>query len=118
MKVEFRKISRDTSPFSVDIDGLIVSGSFRKVREREVEVFYKMSGCIVHNCDICGEKFYLDCDESSTLLVSDGEYDGSELDVVETFDHCVDIDYIVNSELEAFKSDYHYCDTCKNNLKE
>ena len=118
MKVEFRKVSRNNSPFTIKIENITVNGFFKKLREYEVEVFYDMQGSIKHTCDRCGEDFDLICNQSSTLLISDGEYSGQELDVIESFDHNIDIDYIINSELEAFKSDYHYCEKCINNIKE
>ncbi len=118
MKIAFRKVSKDRSPFSLQIDSLEINGNFKKIKDNEVNLSLNIQGFIKHPCDICGEEFELECQESSTLLVSDGEYNGEELDVVESFDHYVNIDDIVKSEIESFKSDYHYCKKCQNKLKE
>ena len=118
MKIEFRKVSKQKSPFTMKIENLIVNGEINKLNAYEVKVSLNISGTLRHTCDRCGEEFDLKCMETSSLLISDGEYQGSEIDVIESFDHYIDIDYIVKSEIEAFKSDYHYCDLCKNNFKE
>ena len=118
MKIEFRKVPYNSSPFSIKIEDISIDGSFKKIRTDEVEIKLDMHGSTKHICDICGEEFDLICDEKSTLIISDGEYSGDEIDVIETFDHYVDIDYIIESEIEAYKSDYHYCENCKNKMKE
>ena len=118
MRVEFRKISKEESPFTKKIDNLTVTGYMKKLRDNEVKVSLNINGILKHNCDSCGKEFDLVCLETPTLLISDGEYKGSQIDVIESFDHYIDIDYIIKSEIEAFKSDYHYCDLCENKFKE
>jgi len=113
MKIEFRKILRESSPFNIDYEGLCVSGSFKKISNSMVEIEFKIDGCISHPCDICAEDFELFFNESLKLLLSDGDYSGEAMNVVEVYDHFIDFDEIVGSEIEAFKSDYHYCDMCK-----
>lgn len=51
------------------------------------------------------------------LLLSDGIYkdaDNEFSDVIEFFDGEMDLDEVFVSEVEAYKSDYFYCENCKN----
>ncbi|WP_298086650.1 hypothetical protein [uncultured Campylobacter sp.] len=51
------------------------------------------------------------------LLLSEGVFNDERhesLDVMEFFGAEVDLDEILRSETEAFKSDYFYCEECKN----
>jgi uncharacterized metal-binding protein YceD (DUF177 family) len=118
MKIEFRKIVPDKKPFSFEKGGVVFDGSFKKISSSVVEIDLNFSGSFVHSCDGCAEDFELSVDETSKLFVSDGVYSGDELDVYESFDHFVDFDKICESELETFKSDYHYCKKCVNKFKE
>ena len=118
MRVEFRKVSSTLTPFSLKKDGVKFSGDFKKLSSEMVEINLKADGKLLHDCDSCLEEFELIIDESSKLLVSDGVYSGDEIDVIESFDSFLDFDKIAQSELESIRSDYHYCEKCKNNFKE
>ena len=118
MRVEFRKVSSTLTPFSLKKDGVKFSGDFKKLSLDMVEINLKADGKLLHDCDSCLEEFELIIDESSKLLVSDGVYSGDEIDVIESFDSFLDFDKIAQSELESIRSDYHYCEKCKNNFKE
>jgi len=118
MKIEFRKISKDPKDFSLKKDGLEFYGSFKKNSRGLVEISLNMKGNLEHNCDLCADEFTLEIAQKADILVCDGVYKGNELDVYESFDHYVDFDKIIQSEIEAFKSDYHYCKNCIENFKE
>jgi len=118
LKIEFRKITRDKKPFLLQEGDLVFSGDFKKVTNSVVKVDYSIKGKIPHSCDGCAEDFELEIVETSSLEVSDGAYSGDEIDVFESFDGFVDFDEIFKSELEAIKSDYHYCKDCIENFKE
>ena len=118
MRVEFRKVSSASTPFSLENDGVECSGDFKKLSSGMIEINLKIEGQLLHNCDGCLEEFELIIDETSKLLVSDGVYSGDEIDVIESFDSFLDFEKIVQSELESIKSDYHYCEKCKNYFKE
>ncbi len=118
MRVEFRKVPATSTPFLIHSEGVKVSGSFKKLSQDMVEVNLNLDGKLLHECDGCLEEFELMISETSKLLVSDGVYSGNDIDVIESFDSFLDFDRIVQSELESIRSDYHYCDNCKNNFKE
>ena len=65
----------------------------------------------------CGDEFMLPIDQDVELNLSDGVYKDREnelSDTVEFFDGNIDLKEVFESELEAFKSDYFYCEKCKN----
>ncbi len=118
MRIEFRKIASEKKPFSLEKDGIVFEGDFKKISNSIVEINLKFNGILLHPCDGCAEDFKLSVDETSKLLVSDGVYSGDEINIYEVFDHFVDFENICESELETFKSDYHYCEKCIENFKE
>jgi len=113
MKIEFRKVVRKKSPFCLDFESLAINGNFKKISNSIVEIEFKIDGYLTHPCDICAEDFELLFDESLKLSISDGDYCGDDMNVLEIYNHFIDFDEIVGSEIEALKSDYHYCDKCK-----
>ena len=67
------------------------------------------------NDDIYSE--FLLYDEDVNLILSDGIYKDEEEnldDAVEFFDGFINLEEVLTSEIEAFKSDYFYCEKCKN----
>ncbi len=118
MRVEFRKIPTTNTPFSLDKDGVNYSGVFKKLSPKMVEIDLNIFGELKHTCDGCLEDFKLKIDETSKLLINDGVYSGNDMDIIESFDGFIDFDEIAQSEIESIKSDYHYCNKCKNNFKE
>lgn len=76
-----------------------------------------IKGEIKYICDRCGDEFMLPIDQDVELNLSDGVYKDREnelSDTVEFFDGNIDLKEVFESELEAFKSDYFYCEKCKN----
>jgi len=118
LKIEFRKITKDKKPFSLEDKGVVFSGNFKRVSNSIVGIEYDLKGKTTHSCDGCAEDFELEICETSSLEVSDGAYSGENIDIFESFSGFVDFDEIFQSEMEAFKSDYHYCKKCIENFKE
>jgi hypothetical protein len=114
MKIEFRKIPYSESKFEIKDDALICRGIFFKESNRVVSLKIDIDGHTEHSCDICGDSFDLVVDENIVLKVSDGISEDEDLDIIECQDHIVDFDEIVRSEINSIKSDYHYCEKCKN----
>jgi hypothetical protein len=118
MRIEFRKVGKDANFFELKDEKLTFSGSFRRVSNSIVRLDYKLNGELLHSCDACAEDFWLKICEESSLEVSNGRYDGDDIDVVETFDGFINFDEIFQSEVESIKSDYHYCRDCIEYFKE
>jgi uncharacterized metal-binding protein YceD (DUF177 family) len=112
MKIAFRKISSQSSPFKVDYEGVNFCGDFK--RDRDLIILKShIKGSMLLPCDRCGDEFRLELDEDISLKVNEGYYEGEDLDILESHDHHVDFDEIAQSEIEAIKAEYHYCDSCK-----
>ena len=117
MKIAFAKISASPVPFEISRDGLKLSGNLKRKDSKFVECKGEIKGKIPYICDRCGKEFDLDVNESVNLLLSEGVFNDERherLDVMEFFGTEVDLDEILRSETEAFKSDYFYCENCKN----
>ncbi len=113
MKIEFRKVSNIKTPFEIKNDLLFCQGTFKKLSHKVVDINFTLQADITLSCDRCGESYIDQVDEKMHLQVCDGNYDGDDLDIVECYDHYVDFDAIISGEIEAIKSDYHYCKNCK-----
>ena len=113
MKIEFRKITPNPSPFSLKTEHYQCEGSFRKLSQKVVEIEFHLQAHSQLICDRCADRYGEDIDEQLTLRVSDGYFEGDDLDVIEVFDHVIDFDTIVKSEIEGVRSDYHFCPKCK-----
>ncbi len=113
MKIEFRKIPHTKSDFKIVDDLVICDGTFFKESNKILHLDIVISGKTTVDCDICGDAFDLEMDETVALKVSDGISE-EDLDIIECQDHMVDFDEIVQSEISSIKADYHYCEKCKN----
>lgn len=117
MKIAFAKIANNQIPFEIKKEYLKFSGNLKRVSSNLIDCTASIEGSLAHNCDRCGEDIKLNLDENLKLIISDGIYKDSEEtldDVVEFFDGFVDLDEVFISEIEAYKSDYFYCEKCKN----
>jgi len=76
-----------------------------------------MEGTLLHVCDRCAESFKLMVNEDVEVFACEGLYEDQEgeglLNIIEFFDGSIDVDSMLQSEIEAFKSDYHYCGQCE-----
>ncbi len=112
MKIAFKKISQTPSTFDLKSGDIGFVGDFRREDEL-ISIIATLKGECKLICDRCGDDFMEMIDEELKLFVSDGYYEGDELDVIESHSGLVDFDEIAESEIEAFKSEYHYCKKCK-----
>ncbi len=117
MKVAFRKITKTPLDFELQSSEIIFKGYLEYHSGKLVLLKASLSGVLEKDCDTCAQPFPLKVDENVEFFLSDGIYDGDEdeLDVVESFDGFVDLEELLASEIELIKSDYHKCDSCKNN---
>ncbi|MDD3344105.1 MAG: DNA-binding protein [Sulfurospirillaceae bacterium] len=117
MTIEFKKIPHSGIDFEVSHDGVMLKGNAIKSDKTMVTCKGRLLGNIEHACDRCAEVFTLLVDEDVEVLANDGLYEDQEgeelLNVIEFFDGSINFDTILQSELEALKSDYHYCGKCE-----
>ena len=112
MKIAFRKIPALDAPFEMAYEGLTFKGNFKRTSAL-VDVSGRVEGQVILPCDRCGVNITVHFDEVVQVKVSDGYYDGEDLDIIENHESLVDFDQIAQSEIEALKSEYHYCVTCQ-----
>jgi len=112
MKIEFRKISSVKSPFEIKNELFFSKGTFKKLSSNLVEIDFRLKADLSLICDRCGKEYLSSIDEMMILKVSDGSYESETLDIIESYDHFVDFDSVISSEIEVIKSDYHYCKNC------
>jgi len=117
MQVEFKKIPSNGIPFETELSDIKFSGDVQKISKSLVKCIGSIQGTFYHACDRCAEDFKLSINECVEVFVSDGLYADAEgeelLNVIEFFDGSIDFGIILQSELEAFKSDYHFCGQCE-----
>lgn len=114
--IPFSRIST-TTPFEVLKDEVKFSGDLIKKDGEKVLCSGQICGFVLHYCDRCGKDLKLAVCEKFELILSDGifeDFNHEVVDVIEFFDGKIDIDEILHSEIEAYKSGYFYCDNCKN----
>ncbi len=112
MKIAFRKVPKTATPFSLNRDEMECSGTFRE-SGGAVELKMSIKGSFETTCDSCGDEYRQSVDDDLSLRVIDGFYRGDEIDIVEMHGGFMDLDYIFDSEISSYKSDYHYCNKCK-----
>lgn len=117
MIIEFRKVPKEGFDFSVQKDGIDFSGYAVKEKETLLRCSGKLQGTLAHACDRCGEDLMIDLNEEIEVWASNGILEGTEeelINIIEFADEKVDFDEIMDSEVEALKSDYFYCQKCQN----
>ena len=119
MTIEFKKIPVTGIHFETHLGAVCFSGEALKVEKTLVKCIGTLQGKMEYPCDRCAEVFELFLNETVEVFASEGFYEDKEgedlLNVVEFFSEAVDFTALCESEIEAFKSDYHYCGMCKCN---
>ncbi|MCI6988947.1 MAG: hypothetical protein MR902_05165 [Campylobacter sp.] len=117
LQIGFEKISASSLPFESKVANLTFKGNL----SQKDKTLYSCVGSIVgfapYSCDRCGDEINLELNLDVNLLISDGIFKDENheiLDLMEFFDGYVDIDEILQSEVEAYKSGYFYCKKCEN----
>ena len=116
MKIEFKKVSFNSSTINYSQNNLKFNGIFEKIDQKTVKFKGKFSGTLSHICDRCAENFDLPFNEEIELKIIEGITEEKEEDffnTIECIDSIIDFDEIIKSEIELYKNDYHYCEKCK-----
>ena len=119
MKVVLRRVNKTPLDFEVKSDEITFKGYLEYHTGKLILLKANLTGLLEKSCDTCAEEFKMQIDEEVEFYLSDGIYEGDneiEFDVVESFDGNADIEELLNSEIELIKSDYHSCDSCKNEI--
>lgn len=116
MEVEFRKVLISPKNFEISLNGIKFFGEFYYNKaENLVVIDAKLKGELETECDRCAKSFKLNIDENLIIKVSNGIYEGDDIDddIFEIFNNIIDFNEILYSEIESIKSDYHICQNCK-----
>lgn len=121
MKIEFKKIAATPKSFSLESEGVVFSGEVSRISSKLFEIKAHLGGEITLVCDLSGEEYQKALDESLVLYISNGVWDTqsqsdlmTDFDVIEFFDGFIDFEYILQSEINSIKMDYHIKEGEKN----
>jgi uncharacterized metal-binding protein YceD (DUF177 family) len=116
MEIAFDKVGSTVKPISLSLESVLLEGTLQKSGYHQVILDAQLSGCLDLLCDRCGTTFVSNIDSRLNLKLSDlVSEDKDDLDIIEFLDGKIDILYILQSEINTFKSTYNYCDKCDNN---
>jgi uncharacterized metal-binding protein YceD (DUF177 family) len=120
LEIAFKKTTKEGFDFSISSNKINFFGKIYQKSPTIVLLKAKLQGELEYKCDRCAKDIYLNVDENIEMLISDGIYkvadefiNRDDLAVVEVYNGFINFDEILQSEIELYKSDYHYCDTCK-----
>jgi len=115
MTIVFDKVGSTAKPIELSSEGILLEGTLRKSGYHQVTLDAVLSGNLELDCDRCGDTYDYNVDSKLTLKLSDlVSEDKDDLDIIEFLDGKIDILYILESEINALKGTYHYCDKCDN----
>lgn len=117
VKIEFKKISNEVKKFSLNLNdnfqNIVFSGSIYRIDKKLFKLDSTINGEMNLICDKTGDEYTEPVDIQVSLLLSDGIWHSDKhsnddnFDVLEFLDGYVDLDFILHSELESIKLDYH-----------
>ncbi len=116
MKIEFKKAPQTPKKLEVTVDSVKIEGTFCKMSQSLVKIDATLIGNTDIDCCRCGITDNIEVNEKLDFLLSDRIIKNDEREdlVIEIEDGLIDFDALVQSELEAIKSDYHICEQCSN----
>jgi len=116
MKIGFEKVGSTEKHFETVSEGIQLKGTLRKSAYHEVALEGSLDGTLRLGCDRCGREYDEPVRSSLKLTLQDTlPKDKEDLDIIEFLDGVIDITYILESEINAIKSAYHYCPECEGN---
>ncbi|WP_305862461.1 hypothetical protein [Helicobacter cholecystus] len=114
MKIEFKKITDTPKSFSLQSQGVKLSGEVRRISAKLFEIKAHLEGEITLVCDRSAQEYQEPLNEVLVLYISNGVWDVqsqsdliADFDVVEFFDGFIDFEYILESEIHSIQMDYH-----------
>lgn len=112
MKIDFRKIAAQPKAFSIQVGDLVFKGEVKRVERRLFRIDAILDGKLALICDRTGEEYIQAIKEDLVLYISNGIWDIQsqkidDLDVIEFFDGFIDFEYILQSEIDLIRMQYH-----------
>ena len=119
MRINFSKIGGTPGTFRYADEGLSIVGTLLKKDRHLVELVAEIEGEVRLECDRCGESFPEKINIPLKLFLTDlPQRISDNLDTIEFLDGEIDIGEILESEINSFRSSYHYCPGCRESGKE
>ena len=121
MKINFSKITRTPTDFTISFNNLVMSGEVVYTKYASADLKASLKGSCEVDCASCGDTFTKELNEQLELRLSDGLYSASNEtleDIIEIENGTIDFDELLQSELELIKNDYHRCESCLNTTEE
>jgi uncharacterized metal-binding protein YceD (DUF177 family) len=113
--MKFDKIGSTPKDFELSLEDATLQGTLQKSGYHRVALDAKMGGKVELDCDRCGQSFDYPLEGELKLTISDQMIeDKDDLDIIEFLDGNIDLTYILESEINALKGAYHYCENCNN----
>jgi len=113
LKIVFDKIGTTAKPITLEAQGVTLSGTLQKSGYHRVLLDASLDGDLSLTCDRCGREYQEQIALPLKLTLSDlVSEDKDDLDIIEFLDGVIDVDYIIESELNAIEGAFHYCDAC------
>ena len=114
MKIAFAKVGRSPGDFRYRHEELTLEGTLCRRETHRVELVGAIIGEVELECDRCGERYRERLDLPLTLALTDRPLPiGDDLDTVEFLDGTIDMERLLESEVVAYRSEYHYCPKCR-----
>ncbi|HHD73179.1 MAG TPA: hypothetical protein ENL02_04670 [Epsilonproteobacteria bacterium] len=116
MKIRFEKVGQLAKPFHAGKGGVVLEGTLQKSEHHRVILQGETKGSIAVACNRCGASFNYEMSDPLRLTISDRIIESKDdLDIIEFLDGEIDISFILQSEINTIKSEYHYCKKCQKN---
>ncbi|MFC3848189.1 hypothetical protein ACFOPX_06600 [Helicobacter baculiformis] len=115
-----RKIGAAAKHFCVKEEGLCWEGEVRRAQAKLYLVEGKLYGHLEVQCASSGTLFEKPISQEMVLCICDGLYTSTDrecyvggkildsMDVVESFDGCIDLSALLHAEIQSIRQDYHY----------
>lgn len=114
MKIEMRKITQTPKDFCISMDGVELKGQISRKASKVFQMDAVLEGSLELTCDMSGDLFIKSFEQPLVLYISDGIWDVQsqssrldDFDIIEFFDGFIDVEYILQSEIESIRMDYH-----------
>lgn len=114
MKIAMKKCTPTPKDVALSIGNVHLQARLFRVDSQMLRLEGNISGELELTCDVSGEDYTQRLDYPLVLYIADGlwsmQSQSKKLDsfeVIEFFDGFVDLHYILESEIESIKSDYH-----------
>lgn len=116
MTIQFSKVLQAGKPFYEEANGVTFDGVLQKSGSHSVNLQGEIKGTVAVQCNRCGASLDYPWETPLKLTITDQVIETKDdLDIIEFLDGKIDLSFILQSEVNALKSAYHYCEECEQN---